>query len=214
MGPNRYRSTGPAIYDAALPDSVPITLAATITGTSYGEPPRNISISAAGDFAVYAARHGDSTGLWYSSLRDGTVRPILGTIGATAPRISPDGARVAFLIREHRSWWCRSLAGKPAGCCRPRPPCRCSGSRPPSCSPSISTATALNWLDPEGGNTRTKTIVRCALGQWIPDLRQLLCSYNRIGTLVNLETGKQSTIRSARPDRSPEVCSQEPPTGS
>ncbi len=82
---------GPAVYDASLPDSAPMSFAVTSSNVSYGEPLRNLSISSAGDFAVYAARHRDSTELWYRSLRTGEVRPLGGTQGATAPRISPDG---------------------------------------------------------------------------------------------------------------------------
>jgi hypothetical protein len=130
------------------------------------------------------------------------VRPILGTIGATAPRISPDGARVAFLIREQVM--VVPIAGGEAR--------RLLQAQATMSLQWISATellvvdldgNRLTWLDPEGGNPRTKNIVRCALGQWIPELRQLLCSYNRNGTLVDLETGTQSTIRSARPDGSP-----------
>src|SRR5688572_25079919 len=61
-------------------------------------PLPNLSVSPAGDFVVYAASRGDSTMLWYRSLRDATVRPIPGTVGATAPRVSPDGSRVGYLV--------------------------------------------------------------------------------------------------------------------
>ena len=90
-------SAGPSVFDAALPDSAVMSFAATAT-SNYGTPLRNLSVSPDGAFAVYAAVQGDSTLLWYRSLRDASSRPIGGTIGATAPRISPDGSRVAYLV--------------------------------------------------------------------------------------------------------------------
>ena len=194
-------ATGPTVYDAALPDSAAITFAATTSGTTYGQSPRNITISQGGDFAVYAARQRDSTILWYRSLRDGTVRPILGTAGGTAPRISSDGTRVAFLIGEQV--WVVPIAGGEAR--------RLMQAQATMSIQWISATellvvdldgNRLTWLDPEGGNNRTKATARCALGKWIPDLGQLICSFNRNAQLVDPESGKVSTIRSARPDGS------------
>ncbi|MEO8636853.1 MAG: protein kinase [Gemmatimonadales bacterium] len=193
---------GPVVYDAALPDSAAITFAATTSGTTYGQSPRNISISRGGDFAVYAARQRDSTSLWYRSLRDGTVRPILGTTGGTAPRISPDGARVAFLIGEQVM-----VVPVTGGEARRLMQAQATMSIQWISATELLTVdldgNRLTWLDPEGGNIRTKPITRCALGQWIPEIRQLICSYNRTAQLIDPETGTQSTIRLARPDGTP-----------
>jgi tRNA A-37 threonylcarbamoyl transferase component Bud32 len=90
----------PLVYDAALPDSAQMAFGAVTVQTAYGNLIRNLSVSSDGRFAVYAAGRGDSTILWYRSLRDATVRPIPGTLGAAGPRISPDGSRVAFLIGD------------------------------------------------------------------------------------------------------------------
>jgi serine/threonine-protein kinase len=195
------RSNAPEVYDAVLPDSAPITFGATTANTSYGSSPRNLSISTAGDFAVYAARQGDSTMLWYRSLRDATARPIAGTRGGTAPRISPDGSRVAYLIGD------RVMVVPVAGGEARR-------------LQEGQAATSLQWvsateilsldldgyrlkqMDREGGSAQTKSIPRCVLGQWAPELKQLLCSYNRTAVVFDPESGKQWTLRAARPDGS------------
>ena len=200
---NRARvPSGPSIYDAVLPDSAPMTFAAATATTSYGISLRNLSISPAGDFAVYAARQGDSSLLWYRSLRDATARPITGTLGATAPRISPDGARIAFVVGE------RVMVVPVAGGEVRR---LLEGEA----------ATSLQWvsntellavdldgyrlkqLNREGSSAQTRSIPRCVLAQWVPEQKQLLCSYNRTALLFDPESGKQWSLRAALPDGSP-----------
>jgi serine/threonine protein kinase len=192
----------PSVYDAVLPDSAPMTFGATTANTSYGSSPRNLSISTAGDFAVYAARQGDSTVLWYRSLRDATVRPIPGTRGGTSPRISPDGSRVAYLIGD------RVMVVPVAG----GEPRRLQEGQGATSLQWISATEVLSLdldgyrlkqLDREGGSAQTKSIPRCVLGQWSPELKQLLCSYNRTAVVFDPETGQQWTLRAARPDGSP-----------
>ncbi len=165
-GSARSRQAGPSVYDAVLPDSAPITFGATTANTSYGTSPRNLSISAAGDFAVYAARQGDSTVLWYRSLRDATARPIAGTRGGTSPRISPDGSRVAYLIGD------RVMVVPVAG----GEPRRLQEGQAATSLQWISATEILSLdldgyrlkqLDREGGSAQTKSIPRCVLGQWI-----------------------------------------------
>jgi serine/threonine-protein kinase len=92
---NRATSTGPTTYDAALPDSAPMAFVSAAQ-SGYGLAGTNISIASDGSFAVFAAEKGDNTILYWRSLRDSQGRPIPGTEGAEAPKISPDGLRVAF----------------------------------------------------------------------------------------------------------------------
>jgi serine/threonine-protein kinase len=196
------RTSGPAVFDVALPDSAPMTFGATTATTAYGVPVRNLSVSTKGDFAVYAARQGDSTLLWYRSLRDATARPIAGTLGATAPRISPDGSRVAFLVGD------RVMVVPIAGGEARRLLEGASAMSLQWMSETEILAVDLDGyrlkrLDREGGSARTQTIARCALGAWIPSLKQLLCSYNRTAMLFDPESGERWTLRSARPDGSP-----------
>jgi serine/threonine-protein kinase len=196
------RPAGPSVFDAVLPDSAPMTFGAVTGNTSYGVSARNLSVSPAGDFAVYAARQGDSTFLWYRSLRDATARPIIGTRGGTAPRISPDGSRVAFLVGD------RVMVAPVAGGESRR---LLEGQSAMSLQWTSETEVLavdldgyrLKRLDREGGGAQTRTIARCALGQWIPEFKQLLCSYNRTAMLFDPESGKRWTLRAALPDGSP-----------
>ncbi len=188
-----HAGAGPAVFDAALPDSTPMTFTATNSIQTYGTSFRNMSVSARGDFAVYVARQGDSTLLWYRSLRDATVRPILGSRGGTSPRISPDGSRVAYLVGD------RTLV-LPIGGGEPRRLLEGKNSSSMDWFSNQQVFVAdldgnrLNWLDPEGGTVRTKEIPRCVSGQWIPELKQLICSFNRLGTLVEPETGRRWNV--------------------
>ncbi len=192
---------GPSIYDAALPDSVPITFGAA-TGAAYGAPVRNVSVAPSQDFAIYTARQGNSTLLWYRSLRDDTTYPLAGTEGAAAPRVSPDGARVAYMARDQVM-----VVPVAGGEVRPLLQGQ-STSGVVWLSPSQVLATVLDgnrvaWIDPDGGTPRTKTIPRCVYGQWDPASRLLACSFNRTALLVNPETGESWTIRTKLPDGSP-----------
>jgi serine/threonine-protein kinase len=199
----RHRApTGPSVFDAALPDSAPMTFAATTAKTAYGTALRNISVSPAGDFAVYVARQGDSTQLWYRSLRDATTHAIAGTGGATAPRISPDGSRVAFLDGG------RVMAVAVQG----GQPRRLLDGESPMSLEWISRSTLLaidedgdrlSWIDPDAGVQRSiKAIGRCTFGHPIPGSEDLICPVDATASVVSPSTGKRWTILAARPDGS------------
>ena len=193
--------SGPSVYDAVLPDSAAMSFAVTSSNVSYGEPLRNISISPAGDFAVYAARQADSTELWYRSLRNGDSRRLAGTRGATAPRISPDGKRVAFLRGDHVMLL--SLAGgDPQLMLDGRSTDALGWISNTQLGAGTDDGNRFSWIDAAGGTPRTKAMPRCAFGRWIPELGQLICSYNRTASLVDPETGAVGNIRAARPDGS------------
>lgn len=193
-------AAGPTSYDAVVPDTALITFAASTLNVSYGTGMRNISVSAAGDFVVYAARQGDSTALWYRSLRTAETHPITGTAGGNAPRISPDGSWVAFMLGDqvmvvpigggsaHRlfegkqlSWLLWTAAGQLLA--------------------SDGDGQRMSWLDPAGSTPRTKSITRCAYaGVWLEASRQLLCAINRVAVIADPESGEQWTIRAAAPN--------------
>ena len=190
-------AVGPTSYDAALPDSALVSFAASTLTVSYGTARRSLSVAKSGDFVVYAARRGESTALWYRSLRNAEVHPILGTAGATAPRVSPDGTQVAFIVGdqimiipvaggeprrlldgESTSWLVWTDAGQLLGA-------DLDGNR-------------LSYLDATGGAPRSKPITRCGLGgTWVASLTELLCSANRNALFVDPESGKQYTLRMA-----------------
>jgi serine/threonine-protein kinase len=191
----------PLVFDAALPDSAPMTFATTAT-TAYGTSFRNISVSPAGDFVVYAAPQGDSTLLWYRSLRDASASPIAGTLGGTAPRVSPDGSRVAFLV-SGRVMLVPVAGGEPRQLLDSQDPVALEWITSTILLATHRNGSHLSWLDPEVGQTRAKAIPRCSFGHWIPEDRQLICGPHGIASVVAPESGERWTIRSARPDGSP-----------
>ena len=193
---------GPSVYDAALPDSAPMTFAATTSSTAYGTALRNLSVSPKGDFVVYAAQQGDSTQLWYRSLKDASAHPITGSRGATGPRISPDGSRVAYLI-SNRVMLLPIEGGEP----RKLLDAQIAGSMEWLAATEILVAQLdgrrLSWVDPEGGATRTKDVTRCVISHWIPEDRQLICSYNGTATIMDPTSGEEWSVRVVQPDGSP-----------
>jgi serine/threonine-protein kinase len=190
---------GPTLYDAVLPDSASMSFAVTSSNVSYGEPLRNISIAPGGEFAVYAARQGDSTELWYRSLRNGDARRLAGTRGATAPRISPDGTRVAFL-RGDRVLLLSLAGGEPRLLLEGRSTDALGWISNTQLGVGTDDGNRFNWIDAGGGTPRTKVIARCPFGRWVPELGQLICSYNRTAIMLDPESGAVGNIRVARPD--------------
>ena len=195
----RQSPEGPTLYDVVLPDSAAMSFAVTSSNVSYGEPLRNISIAPAGDFTVYAARQGDSTELWYRSLRNGDARRLAGTRGATAPRISPDGNRVAFL-RGDRVMLLSLAGGEPRLLLDGRSTDALGWMSNTQLGAGTDDGNRFSWIDAGGGTPRTKVIARCTFGRWVPELGQLLCSYNRTAILLDPESGAVGSIRVARPD--------------
>ena len=197
----RPASTAPSVYDAALPDSAPIGFAAGTATASYGYSYRNLSIAAGGDFVVYAARQRDSSQLWYRSLKDSTAHPIPGTTGATGPRVSPDGKRVAFTDGQR-------IFVVPIGGGEPR---RLLDGQAVSMVEWVSPAQLLatdrdgirrSWIDVDAITARSVPRPRCSFGTWAPELRVMVCSYRRVGMLLDPDSGTTITIRWARPDGS------------
>ncbi|MEO8227366.1 MAG: protein kinase [Gemmatimonadota bacterium] len=197
-------STGPSVYDAALPTDAPLTFAYTAAASAYGTPLRNLSVAGNGEFAVYVASHGDSTILWYRSLRDATVRPVAGTVGATAPRISPDGKRVAYFLGG--AVMVAPVAGGDAR--------RLFTGQAGSAIQWLAADTLLvlhqdgtriALLDPEAGVIEEHALVaRCPFGRWIPVRKALACDWNSVATFVDPKTGKQvGEMRVRGPDGRP-----------
>jgi Tol biopolymer transport system component/tRNA A-37 threonylcarbamoyl transferase component Bud32 len=190
---HRAAAGGPSVYDAALPAEAPMTFAFTAAANAYGTPLRNLSVAPNGTFAVYVAPQGDSTTmLWYRSLRDATVRPIPATTGATAPRISPDGNRVAFFVGG--AVLVAPLAGGEAR--------RLFTGQAGSSLNWLSAdtimvlhqdGTRLALLDAEAGKITDDLIpTRCSFGRWIAVRKALLCDWNSVAYFVDPVTGKQS----------------------
>jgi eukaryotic-like serine/threonine-protein kinase len=76
--------------DVGLPPNAPIQMAGQF---------RTYAVARDGSFVVYLARVGETTQLWYRSLRGTDAHPIPGTEDAGGtPRLSPDGTRVVFQV--------------------------------------------------------------------------------------------------------------------
>ena len=198
-------SAGPSVYDVGLPDSARMSFVASLSRIGpYGALVRNLSVDPDGEFVVYAATRGDSTSLWYRSLLSGEVRELPGTEGATGPRISPDGSQVAFFNGD------RMMASPIDG---PEPRLLMmanSGTLIDWISPDQFVTVdedgyRLNRFEPSTGSMRSTPIARCALGVWVAETRELLCSFNGIAQTIDPESGVVTTVRLAREDGSPGV---------
>jgi hypothetical protein len=195
---------GPAVFDAALPDDAPIGFGAATASTSFGTPQRNLSVSSDGSFAVYTAGQGDSTMLWRRSLRDASARAIAGTRGGIAPRISPDGSRVAFLVGG-RAMVVPVEGGDAEVLLEGADPRTLEWVSPTSLLFVDFEGSRLNWLDPEGSQRprSSRTTAPIGFGHWIPEDRQLISSRNGIALVFDPETLESWPVRSTLPDGSP-----------
>src|SRR5690606_30890335 len=63
------RGGGPLVYDVGLPDNARMSFVGALSRDAYGAQMRNLSVSPTGEFVVYASTQGDSTSLWFRSLR-------------------------------------------------------------------------------------------------------------------------------------------------
>ena len=204
LAPSRKLArNGPTVYDAALPDSAAITFGATTSTNSFGAARRNLSISPKGDFVVYASRSGDSTRFWYRSLANASSHPISGTEGGTGPRISPDGSRIAYTA-GNRVMLIPIAGGTPRMLLDAQVPDTPEWISNTELFLQQRTGTRFTWLDPEGGVTRMVDGTRaCLVGHWIPEHRQVICSYNGTASIVDPITLEEWNLRVARPDGSP-----------
>jgi serine/threonine-protein kinase len=192
---------GPATYDAVLPDSAPITFNATTSSNAFGSAVRNLSVAPDGDFVIYTSQQGDSTQLWYRSLTDASAHPVAGSRGALGPRISPDGSRIAYSV-GNRVMLLPVAGGVPRKLMDAETVGSIEWLSPTELLVEQRDGRRLSWLDPESGPTRTKDVTRCVVSHWIPEDRQLICSYNGMATIMDPESGQEWVVRARRPDGS------------
>ena len=197
----RSRATGPTTYDAVLPDSAPITFNATTSSNAFGSAVRNLSVAPDGDFVIYTSQQGDSTQLWYRSLKDASAHPVAGSRGAIGPRISPDGSRIAYSV-GNRVMLLPVTGGVPRKLMDAETVGSIDWLSPTELLVEQRDGRRLSWLDPETGPTRTKDITRCVVSHWIPEDRQMICSYNGMATIIDPESGQEWVVRASRPDGS------------
>jgi eukaryotic-like serine/threonine-protein kinase len=197
-------SVGPRVYDVATPDSARVSFINTASSyATYGAVGRTVSIAPTGDFAVYVALPPDSVAsLWYRSLLTDDTRPLPGTAGASTPRVSPEGTRVAFFAGNQVM--VVSLAGGD-----PRPVATLLDGRMLDWI-SADQLLALGvdgdqalWINLSGGEPRERAIVRCPLGTWAATMKELLCGFNGAARMIDLETDSTYEVRTAQDDGTP-----------
>ncbi len=180
----------PEVYDVALPDSAAMDFAGLTPSTPYGSNLRALSVAPNGSFVVYVVKQGTSTILWRRSLRDATASPIPGTEGASTPRISPDGSRLAFIAGA-------GLMTVPLAGGQPRAIANLDGD-PFTLDWSSSTTLIVidqaglrfRQIDPDAGTIETRPVPLCIDGRWLPEERQVLCSFRGVGMVVDPATGE------------------------
>ncbi len=186
-----------AMFDAAFPDSEPLTLAMSSGGTGFGAAKNNFAIAPDEQFIVYTAQHNDSTTLWYRSLVDASAHAIPGTGGGNAPRISPDGSRLAF-VAGNRTLVVPITGGEPRLLMEGVPPASLLWVSNARLMALDNDGFNLAWLDPEVGVVEKVPLpskARCVVVQAIIDAGQLVCGFNEAASIVDLKTGAVWPLR-------------------
>ena len=189
LRPGDTGSTELISYDAALPDTAMMTFFDAAGMTGYGAPLTSVSVSPDGAFAVYPALRGDSTVLWYRSLRDGSGGPIPGTAGAMVPKISPDGSRVAF-ISANRVLVVPFAGGVPKQLLVAGLLPQLAWISPTRLIVTHTDGGRISIVDVESGPVSERTIARCQFARWIEEEEKLLCG----ATIIDPVSGEQQPL--------------------
>jgi len=122
---------------------------------------RKFAVAHDGSFIIYEAKVGESSQLWWQSLRGRGVRSIAGTDGATGmPRISPDDQRVAFVAAGELR--VVSVGGGDAKTvARVQDPTGGGWLRSGQIFFADDDGRTLRWIDPETGSGRTDAVQLC-----------------------------------------------------
>ena len=143
---------GDGTRDVGLEPTAPMGLEGTT---------RKMAVAHDGSFIIYEAKVGESSQLWWQSLRGGGVRAISGTEGATGmPRLSPDDQRVAFVAAGEL----RIVSvggGAPKTVARVQDPTGGGWLTNGQIFFADDDGRALRWIDPENGSSRTDAVQLC-----------------------------------------------------
>jgi serine/threonine-protein kinase len=195
-------SSAPSVYDAALPDSAPLSFfGARGTGT-YGLALTNLSVTDKADVAVYAAARGDSAMLYRRSLRNADATPIPGTEGGSSAMVSPDGQYVVYTV-DNRVMLTRASGGTPKQMLVVGPPATMQWLSDRQFSVLHTDGNRFAQMDIESGPMKQSRIERCTFGRFMPATNELLCSLNDIAYTIDVATSKRTVIRVRNADGTP-----------
>jgi serine/threonine-protein kinase len=203
----RNDAGAPLVYDAALPDSAPLSFFGARGAGTYGLALTNLSVTSRGDIAVYAAARGDSAMLYSRSLRDAGDTPIPGTEGGSFAKVSPDGAYVAY-IADNRLMVTRIVGGTPRQMLVVGPPATLQWISPRQFAVLHTDGNRFAEIDVETGPTKQYEISRCTFGTFMPATNELLCSLNNTAFTVNLLTSVRTVVRLRNGDGKPGAGAQ------
>ncbi len=189
----------PLVFDAAMPDTAAITFAASTNTTTFGTGSVNLSLSPDSRFVVYPVARGDSTVLWHRDLRDGSGHAIPGTEGAGAPRLSPDGKWIAFVVNG-KVMIIPIAGGQARRLVEELAPVTLEWISATRLMMIHNQGYLLSWVDIDAGASRSIQIPRCLYGRWLEAEKLVLCSQNESGSLLDPATGRQWPIRRAVSD--------------
>jgi tRNA A-37 threonylcarbamoyl transferase component Bud32 len=195
-GPGRG-GRGPSVYDLGLPDSAPFSFRAPGGSASYGMTYRSVSIAGNGTFGVYTAIRNDTTSLWRRDLHDATARELPGTIGGGAPRISPDGTRLSYIVEDR-------LMVMPIDGGERREVYVSSGGAYSHGWLSVNElfiidqdGYRLTRVDIDGRRETSREIPRCTYAYWDPTNERLICTLGRGATALALDSSFAERIMTA-----------------
>ena len=184
----------PLVFDAAMPDTAAISFAASTNTTTFGTGNTNLTLSPDGRFVVYPVARGDSTVLWHRDLHDGSGHAIPGTEGAGAPRLSPDGKWIAFVVNG-KVMMIPTAGGQARRLVEELAPVTLEWISPTRLMMIHNQGYLLSWVDIDGGASKSIQVPRCLYGRWLADEKLILCSQNESGSLLDPATGRQWPIR-------------------
>ncbi|MES2305199.1 MAG: protein kinase [Gemmatimonadota bacterium] len=184
----------PLVFDAAMPDTAAISFAASTNTTTFGTGNTNLTLSPDGRFVVYPVARGDSTVLWHRDLRDGSGHAIPGTEGAGAPRLSPDGKWIAFVVNG-KVMLIPTAGGQARRLVEELAPVTLEWISATRLMMIHNQGYLLSWVDIDAGASKSVQIPRCLYGRWLADEKLILCSQNESGSLLDPATGQQWPIR-------------------
>ncbi len=167
----RRTAPRPNVVDVGLPDTAQF---AFVDDTPWGMELPGLVVSPDGDFAVYVARRGAFTELWYRSLVGPVARPLPGTRGANVPAISPDGHWVSFMAGRVLKKVATDGSAPAADVAEVVDPWGSTWTGPDELLAAADQGNRTEWVRMSDGE-KSRSGGPCAFPQRIPDTNDFLC---------------------------------------